>query len=161
MTSFATSSIRPVLEGYLAGRVKAERVVAEVASAYYRDERREKRDGLRPIIDVIERAAPGVVELAGAANRPGFLIKAGEGGGGRAGAGWVHRSRAGRDSRRVPLAPHAEQPADRKRVARNSLRLETVAQRHCERRRVDRHADFRSGGDGRGGYLHAGAREAP
>ena len=78
MTSFATSSIRPVLEGYLAGRVKAERVVAEVASAYYRDERREKRDGLRPIIDVIERAAPGVVELAGAANRPGFLIKAAE-----------------------------------------------------------------------------------
>src|SRR6266540_971363 len=32
MTSSATSSIRPVLEGYLAGRVKAERVVAEVAS---------------------------------------------------------------------------------------------------------------------------------
>src|SRR6266516_5379210 len=78
MTSFATSSIRPVLEGYLAGRVKAERVVAEVASAYYRDERREKRDGPRPIIDVIERAAPGVVELAGAASRPGFLIKAAE-----------------------------------------------------------------------------------
>ena len=52
--------------------------MAEVASAYYRDERREKRDGLRPIIDVIERAAPGVVELAGAANRPGFLIKAAE-----------------------------------------------------------------------------------
>jgi len=67
-----------VLEGYLAGRVKAERVVAEVASAYYKDERREKRDGLRPIIDVIERAAPGVVELAGAASRPGFLIKAAE-----------------------------------------------------------------------------------
>src|SRR2546422_1037607 len=78
MTSSATSSIRPVLEGYLAGRVKAERVVAEVASAYYKDERREKRDGLRPIIDVIERAAPGVVELAGAASRPGFLIKAAE-----------------------------------------------------------------------------------
>ncbi len=78
MTSSATSSIRPVLEGYLAGRVKAERVVAEVASAYYREERREKRDGLRPIIEVIERAAPGVVELEGAANRPGFLITAAE-----------------------------------------------------------------------------------
>jgi len=67
-----------VLEAYLAGRVKAERVVVEVASAYYRDERREKRDGLRPIIEVIERAAPGVVELAGAPNRPGFLITAAE-----------------------------------------------------------------------------------
>ncbi len=78
MTSFATSSIRPVLEGYLAGRVKAERVVAEVASRYYGEGGRGKGEALRPIVNVIERAAPGVVELAGAANRPGFLIKAAE-----------------------------------------------------------------------------------
>ena len=67
-----------MLEAYLAGRVKAERVVTEVATAYYRDERRGMRDELRPIVEVIERAAPGVVELAAAANRPGFLIKAAE-----------------------------------------------------------------------------------
>ncbi len=78
MTSSATSSIRPVLEGYLAGRVKAERVVAEVASRYYGEGGRGKGEGLRPIVEVIERAAPGVVELAGAASRPGFLIKAAE-----------------------------------------------------------------------------------
>jgi hypothetical protein len=78
MTSSVTSSIRPTLEAYLAGRAKAERVVAEVATAYYKDERKGMRDGLRPIVEVIERAAPGVVELAGAANRPGFLITAAE-----------------------------------------------------------------------------------
>ena len=78
MTSSATSSIRLVLEGYLAGRVKAERVVAEVAIAHYKDARGERSDGLRPIVDVIERAAPGVVELAAAENRPGFLIRAAE-----------------------------------------------------------------------------------
>jgi len=76
--SSASSAVRATLEAYLAGRVKAERVVAEVATAYYKDERGKMRDGLRPIVEVIERAAPGVVELAGAANRPGFLIKAAE-----------------------------------------------------------------------------------
>jgi len=67
-----------VLEAYLAGRVKAERVVAEVANRYYGEGGRGKGEGLRPIVEVIERAAPGVVELAGAANRPGFQIKAAE-----------------------------------------------------------------------------------
>ena len=76
--SSASSAVRTTLEAYLAGRVKAERVVTEVATAYYRDERRGMRDELRPIVEVIERAAPGVVELAAAANRPGFLIKAAE-----------------------------------------------------------------------------------
>ena len=78
MTSFATSSIRPVLEGYLAGRVKAERVVVEVAARYYGEGGKGKGEGLRPIVEVIERAAPGVVELTGAGNRPGFLITAAE-----------------------------------------------------------------------------------
>ena len=76
--SSASSAVRATLEAYLAGRVKAERVVGEVATAYYRDERSGMRDELRPIVEVIERAAPGVVELAAAANRPGFLIKAAE-----------------------------------------------------------------------------------
>lgn len=67
-----------MLEAYLAGRVKAERVVAEVAARYYGEGTRGKGEGLRPIVEVIERAAPGVVELAGAANRPGFLITAAE-----------------------------------------------------------------------------------
>ncbi len=76
--SSASSAVRATLEAYLAGRVKAERVVAEVAVRYYGEGGSGKREGLRPIVEVIERAAPGVVELAAAANRPGFLIKAAE-----------------------------------------------------------------------------------
>ncbi|OLC48040.1 MAG: hypothetical protein AUH68_00165 [Gemmatimonadetes bacterium 13_1_40CM_4_69_5] len=67
-----------MLEAYLAGRVKAEQVVVEVASRYYGAGGRGQGAGLRPIVEVIERAAPGVVELAGAPNRPGFLITAAE-----------------------------------------------------------------------------------
>src|SRR6266550_2879694 len=76
--SSASSAVRATLEAYLAGRVKAERVVVEVAANYYGEGGRGKGEGLRPIVEVIERAAPGVVELAAAANRPGFLIKAAE-----------------------------------------------------------------------------------
>ena len=76
--SSASSAVRATLEAYLAGRVKAERVVAEVAVRYYGEGGSGKREGLRPIVEVIERAAPGVVELAGAPNQPGFLITAAE-----------------------------------------------------------------------------------
>src|SRR5260370_16384602 len=34
-----------------------------------------KAEGLRPVIDVIERAAPGMVELVGSPDRPGFEIR--------------------------------------------------------------------------------------
>ena len=76
MTSSASSPVSLAIAGYVAGHVKAERLVALVATAYYGVG--GKRDGLKPLMDVIERAAPGVVELAAAANRPGFLIKAAE-----------------------------------------------------------------------------------
>lgn len=76
--SSASSAVRTTLEAYLAGRVKAERVIVVVAARYYGEGGRGKGDELRPIVEVIERAAPGVVELAAAANRPGFLIKAAE-----------------------------------------------------------------------------------
>ena len=71
-----SSTIKQVLEAYLAGRVKAEQVVVAVASRYYGAGGRGQGEGLRPIVEVIERAAPGVVELAGAPNQPGFLITA-------------------------------------------------------------------------------------
>jgi len=73
-----SSTIKQVLEAYLAGRVKAEQVVVAVASRYYGAGGRGQGEGLRPIVEVIERAAPGVVELAGAPNQPGFLITAAE-----------------------------------------------------------------------------------
>jgi hypothetical protein len=70
----AASSINDVLAAYVAGRERATRVVAVVAEAYYR-EAKGKREGLRPVMDVIERAAPGLVELVGAPGNPGFEIR--------------------------------------------------------------------------------------
>ncbi len=69
-----SSAVRETLEGYVAGRVQAERVVAAVAAAYYGAGVRGKREGLRPLVDVIERAAPGVIELSSARDSPGFAI---------------------------------------------------------------------------------------
>jgi hypothetical protein len=65
-----------VLEGYVAGRVKAERVVAAVAAEYYgREAGSGMRDALRPIVDIIERAHPGVIELTGTTDKPGFAVR--------------------------------------------------------------------------------------
>lgn len=84
--SSASSPVRAVLQGYVAGRVKAERVVEAVAAAYYGDPKglpdgrggRGTRDGLRPIMEIIERAHPGVIELAGTADKPGFAVRLAE-----------------------------------------------------------------------------------
>jgi hypothetical protein len=73
-----SSSIRRELEGFVAGRVKAERLVIAVATAYYGDGGRGKRDGLGPLIDVIDRASPGIVELAMVAGGAGFEIRLAE-----------------------------------------------------------------------------------
>src|SRR2546429_8105022 len=58
-----SSSIRRELEGFVAGRVQAERLVIAVSAAYYRDSRNGKRETLQPLIDVIDHASPGIVEL--------------------------------------------------------------------------------------------------
>jgi hypothetical protein len=78
MTSSATSSIKQTLEAYLAGRLKAERVVGAVAEVYYGEGGKGKREGLRPLMEVIERAHPGVVALSGAPERPGFSVQLAE-----------------------------------------------------------------------------------
>src|SRR5579884_1193319 len=64
----ASFPARDALEGYLAGRVPAEQLVIAVAAG-------GERERLRPLVEVIDRAAPGVVELAGIAERPGFAIR--------------------------------------------------------------------------------------
>lgn len=55
-------------------------MVAVVADACYRrGARRESaREALRPVLDVIERAAPGVVELARIEGGAGFAIRLAE-----------------------------------------------------------------------------------
>jgi hypothetical protein len=78
MTSFASSPVRQAVEGYVAGRITAARVVEAVAATYYRETGDGKRETLRPLIDVIERAAPGVVELAGRADGRGFEVRLAE-----------------------------------------------------------------------------------
>jgi hypothetical protein len=71
--SSESSPVSETLEGYVAGRVKAERLVIAIAAAYYgREGTPGVRDGLGPLIEIIDRASPGIVELGGV----------GEGGGG-------------------------------------------------------------------------------
>ena len=69
------NATRRALERYVTGRLEADSVVAAVTAAYYREPGTGKRETLRPVIDVIERAAPGVVELAGSADGPGFEVR--------------------------------------------------------------------------------------
>jgi hypothetical protein len=73
-----SSVVRETLTAYVAGRVKADHLVAVVTAAYYRDAGGGRREALRPVIDVIERASPGVVELAGRAEGAGFDVRAAE-----------------------------------------------------------------------------------
>jgi hypothetical protein len=73
--SSASSPVKAVLEEYVAGRVNAERVAVAVAAAYYGERGARSRERLRPVMDVIERAHPGVVELAATSDRPGFAVR--------------------------------------------------------------------------------------
>lgn len=73
--SSASSPVKDVLEGYLAGRVQAERVVEVVAAAYYGERGAGRTEQMRPLMEIVERAHPGVVELAGTADRPGFAVR--------------------------------------------------------------------------------------
>jgi len=74
-----TSPVRDVLEAYVAGRVNAERLVITVTSAYYgRDGGRGTRDGLGPVIEVIDRASPGIVELGTVQGGAGFEVRLAE-----------------------------------------------------------------------------------
>ena len=74
MASASSSATRALLEGYVAGRVPAERLVPAIAAEYYRSVDRRQREALRPVIEVIERAAPGVVKLARTEGGAGFDI---------------------------------------------------------------------------------------
>ena len=73
--SSASSHVRDVLAGYLAGRVKAEQVVVAVAAAYYGERGAGSRERLKPLMGVIERAHPGMIELTSTTEKPGFTVR--------------------------------------------------------------------------------------
>ena len=73
MTSSA-SSADTLLTAFLGGQASAEQLVRAVAAEYYRETRNGTRETWRPIMDVIERAHPGIVELAASPERPGFAV---------------------------------------------------------------------------------------
>ncbi|HVH68694.1 MAG TPA: hypothetical protein VM716_12575 [Gemmatimonadales bacterium] len=58
--------------------MSAERVVVALAAAYYRDEGAGRRNGLGPLIEVIDRASPGIVELGSVEHGPGFDVRLAE-----------------------------------------------------------------------------------
>ena len=124
------SPVKEALEAYVAGRVKAERLVVAVAAEYYRDalnpkglpNGRGKREMLRPLIDVIDRASPGIVELGTVQGGSGFDVRLAErpfpkqyepqlreaaatvlSGGGMRDAGWVNPAAATHPASRISL----------------------------------------------------------
>ncbi len=74
----SATSVNEALTGYLAGRVTAEQLVGTVTAVYYREGGMGNGEWLKPVIEVIERAHPGVVELAGSAEKPGFAVRLAE-----------------------------------------------------------------------------------
>src|SRR2546428_13441589 len=73
-----SSPVKEALEAYVAGRVKAGPLVVAVAAEYYRDALNGKREMLRPLIDVIDRASPGIVELGTVQGGSGFDVRLAE-----------------------------------------------------------------------------------
>jgi hypothetical protein len=115
------SPAKDALESYLAGRIKPEGVVIAVAAEYYGGAGRGKREALQPVIEVIDRASPGIVELGTASGGPGFDIRLAErafpkeheaelrraaeavlSGGGMREAGGVQRGEATHPASRIP-----------------------------------------------------------
>lgn len=77
MTSSETSA-NTALSEYAAGRLTAQQLVGAVAAAYYENRGGGSGEWLRPVMDVIERAHPGIVELSGSNEKPGFVVRLAE-----------------------------------------------------------------------------------
>lgn len=74
----SATSVNSALADYAAGRMTAQQLVGVVAAAYYgaRDSRLATR--LKPLVEIIERAHPGVIELSGSVETPGFGVRLAE-----------------------------------------------------------------------------------
>jgi hypothetical protein len=76
MSSSASSPARRALEDFVAGRLPADRLVAAVAGRYYGAAGRGEKDALRPVVELAERSAPGVVSLERKEGGAGFDVRA-------------------------------------------------------------------------------------
>src|SRR5712664_347231 len=74
----SATSVNSALAEYAAGRMAAQQLVGVVAAAYYGAGGSGLGAGLKPLIELIERAHPGVVELSGSAEKPGFGVRLAE-----------------------------------------------------------------------------------
>ena len=74
----SATSVNDALSGYAAGRLTAQQLVGVVVAAYYGAGGSGLGSGLKPLIEIIERAHPGVVELSGSAEKPGFGVRLAE-----------------------------------------------------------------------------------
>jgi hypothetical protein len=72
------SSANDALAGYVAGTVRAEQLVGVVAAAYYSEHGARSRKQLQPLMEIVERAHPGIVALSAAADKPGFAVRLAE-----------------------------------------------------------------------------------
>ena len=71
-------SVNTALADYAAGRMTAQQLVGVVAAAYYGEGGRGKREGYKPVMEIIERAHPGIIELTSSTNSPGFAVRLAE-----------------------------------------------------------------------------------
>src|SRR6266571_5181319 len=75
--SFATS-VNSALADYTAGRMTAQQLIGVVAAAYYGARDSGLGTRLKPLMELIERVQPGVVELSASAEKPGFGVRPAE-----------------------------------------------------------------------------------
>jgi hypothetical protein len=76
MSSSASSPARAALEDFVAGRLPADRLVAAVTGRFYGAAGRGEKEALRPVVELAERAAPGVVSLERKEGGAGFDVRA-------------------------------------------------------------------------------------
>jgi hypothetical protein len=74
----ASSPVSAALEAYAAGALASERLVITVAAAFYGARDGKERARLEPLVEVIDRAAPGIVELTSVPEARGFAIRVAE-----------------------------------------------------------------------------------
>lgn len=73
-----SSAVEETLAAFVAGAAEPERLVIAVAAAYYGARGAGDRARWQSLIDVIERASPGIVELGSARAAPGFAVRLAE-----------------------------------------------------------------------------------